>query len=79
MIVGLRQITKGRWGTGRCSQSAGIHRFAQDDKELKVRRGSKPPQGLMEENMGYAGCRPAGRLCCWVLIAGMVCGLRLVA
>ena len=29
--------------------------------------------------MGYAGCRPTGRLCCWVLIAGMVCGLGLLA
>ena len=29
--------------------------------------------------MGYAGRRPTGRLCCWVLIAGMVCGLGLLA
>jgi len=29
--------------------------------------------------MGYAGCRPTGRLCCWVLMAGMVCGFRLAA
>jgi len=29
--------------------------------------------------MGYAGRRPTGRLCCWVLMAGMVCGFRVLA
>jgi hypothetical protein len=29
--------------------------------------------------MGYAGRRPTGRFCCWVLTAGMICGLRLLA
>ncbi len=29
--------------------------------------------------MGYAGRRPTGRLCCWVLMAGMVCGFGVLA